>query len=348
VLEGVLRLRPEYRPVRRWYVGEPVWRPSRNFDPDSLTGWRMKPHHTFAERNGGAPIVYTSNAQGMRAPRDFSENCGSRPIVLLGDSFFFGTGVSFDETVGAQLEDSLVHAVDIYDLAMPGFGIDQMWMTLRHRALRLCPALLIVGFIDDDWRRSLTAHRPLGGMPKPVFVLDHDSLRRQTPADRPGPLMRFIRQHSSVWRVLELASQRLSYRAGNGEWWRVNRALLAAMANDAAMARVPILFVRLPARDIPPAFPALRDEMARIHVSYIDLADRSVVPAAIHLEGDAHLNARGHAWVAGKILEWIRSDGPAGLSGTPEPTESASPAAGQVSRCLSRTFRGDVDQVLTV
>ena len=304
--EFLLRLRPELRPERRWYVGEGTPRVSRDFETDPVTGWRMKANHSFVWHIGRDSAVYASNAQGMRAPNDFSDRCGGRRrIVMVGDSYFFGTGVAIDKTIGSQLADSLSHRFDVYNVAMPGFGIDQIWMSLRHKALALCPALIVVGFIDDDWNRSLTAYRTDIRMTKPTFVLEGDSLRPQRPSDRPGTLKSLVLEHSALWRAMEIVSRKLSYRTGRGEWFRLNAAMLEAMASDARSKGVPLLFVRVPARDNWRSIPALRWEMARIPAPYIDLADPSVKRSDIYLAGDDHLNSRGAAYVAGKIAEWI-------------------------------------------
>jgi hypothetical protein len=308
--EFLLRFRPELRPARRWYVGERTSRVSRNFEADSLTGWRLKAHRSFVWKLGGDSATYSSNAQGMRAAEDFPDTCGGRRIVMVGDSFFFGSGIAFERTIGAQLADSLSHRFNVYNVAMPGFGTDQMWMSLRHNALALCPDLIVVGFVDDDWNRSLTAFRTVEGMTKPTFVLEGDSLRPQRPSDKPGALKSMVLHHSAIWRAIEVVSRRLSYRTGRGEWFGVNAAMIEAMARDARAKGSSILFVRLPARDGWRSTPALRRTLARISTPYIDLADPSAARSDIHLPDDSHLNALGDAYVAGKIAEWIRSARP--------------------------------------
>ena len=305
--EFLLRLRHELRPGRRWYVGEQSSRRSTNFEPDSFTGWRVKPHHSFVWELGGDTTTYSSNGQGMRAAEDFPDTCAGHRIVMVGDSFFFGSGIALDRTIGAQLADSLSHRFDVYNVAMPGFGIDQIWMSLRHNSLSLCPELIVVGFVDDDWNRSLTAFRDVERMTKPTFVLDGDSLRPQRPSDKPGGFKGSVLQHSAIWRAIEVVSRRLSYRTGRGEWFSLNAAMLEAMVRDARARGVAILFVRLPARDGWRSIPALRRTMARISAPYIDLADPSVARSDIHLNGDTHLNALGDAYVAGEIARWIRA-----------------------------------------
>jgi hypothetical protein len=170
--------------------------------------------------------------------------------------------------------------------------------------------LIVVGFVDDDWNRSLTAYRTVEEMTKPTFVLEGDSLRPQRPSDKPGAVKSLVLQHSALWRAVEVVARRLSYRTGRGEWFRLNAAMLEAMARDARSNGVPILFVRLPARDGWRSFPALRTATARIPAPYIDLADPSAARSDIHLPRDTHLSALGDAYVAGRIAEWIRSARP--------------------------------------
>ena len=76
--------------------------------------------------------------------------------------------------------------------AMPGFGLDQMWMSVRHQALPLKPRLVIVAFIDEDLDRSLTAYRQWEGFNKPTFELEGGILRPQNAHDRPTGLIRYL------------------------------------------------------------------------------------------------------------------------------------------------------------
>lgn len=315
--ESVLHVVPAFRPIPRWFVGEQTSRPSEDFVPDSLTGWRMRAHHDFtAIADGeGAPHRFTGNAQGMRDPDDFDSACARPRIVLVGDSFFWGAGLEYSETVGAQLADSLGHQADVYNLGMPGFGVDQMFMSLRNQALALCPSLVVVGFVDADWERSLSAFRSAARwMSKPMFVVDGDSLRLATVADdRPGLIARTVQRHSSLWLLVEQAIRRRAYTAGEGTWWVLNTALLDAMARDARQAGVPVLIMRLPARNAWRAFPALGKRMARNGIPYVDLADPSLRRSDIHLSHNLHFNALGAAYTAGAICTWLRAEGPAAL-----------------------------------
>ncbi len=318
----VLRVRPEYRPYPRFYVGQMTNRVSPNYAPDALLGWRMRPNDTL--HWGGSSTVmastYVSNAQGWRSPVDFSATCGKPRVILIGDSYIFGTGANYAQTIAARLADSLAHRADVYNMGMAGYGMDQMWMMLRHEALALCPSLLVVGFIDDDWNRSQNAFRRDQGFNKPTFVLDHDTLRPATQADTPIGPVKWIERHSAIWRLTTTAMRTWAYRTGHTNWFRLNAMLMAAMARDARAAGVPVLFVRWPnKRGAWRGSPALRVFMDSIGAPFIDLADPSLERHDIHFAMDDHLNARGVGYAASAILGWLRRREPPGLPGLPNP-----------------------------
>ena len=120
----------------------------------------MRPGHEFVVDTAEYHVTYRSNAQGFRDERaPGRRRRRGRKIALVGDSFAFGQGVAFDQTFGALLETGLPGtAVD--NLAMPGFGLDQIWRTVNAVALPLRPELVIVAFISEDFTRSFNAYRP--------------------------------------------------------------------------------------------------------------------------------------------------------------------------------------------
>ena len=105
---------------------------------------------------------HQANRQGFRSPHDF-DAVHTRPVIaLVGDSFSFGSGVEYDDTFGALLDDQLAEGV-VLNFAMPGYGIDQMWMTIRHEVIPRRPDFAVVAFVDEDFARGLTAFRPREG-----------------------------------------------------------------------------------------------------------------------------------------------------------------------------------------
>ncbi len=306
--EAIVRARG-VRPHPRVYAGERLDPVRRNFVADEQIGWRMRPNHAFHDTTAGRTTVYHSNAQGFRADRDF-DTAETRPIIaLIGDSFLFGIGVSAESTCAANLQRALPGAA-VYNFALPGTGMDQIWLSLRHAAAAYRPRLVIAGFIDDDFERSQTAFRE-GQFTKPLYVLEADTLRRALLADRPNVVYRQLERRSALVQVWRSAVRVVGHARPVGQWWDLNAAIARAMAADARRLGATIVFVRMPRREAIRDFASLRGLMAELGTPYLDLADPTVHrPAGLHYATDSHINDAGHRFVADALLAWIRAHQP--------------------------------------
>jgi hypothetical protein len=311
MLEALLHLVPRFRPNPLTYPGEHANRSNRHFIADAELGWKMRAHHVFAWDSQEWQSTYRSNGDGFRSEREFVATDALPKIVLVGDSFTFGTFVNYGDTFGAQMEAALPGTL-VYNLGMPGYGIDQMWMSVRHVALRLHPSLVVVGFIDEDFSRSLSAYRPLEGFNKPTFIVDYGKLRPRTPYDTPGWLARAFDNYSWTWSAVQGPLRTLAKHVPHGDWWDLNSRLLGEIKHDLDAYGVPCLFVRIPAKDYFRRFPTLREFMARNHMYYLDLADPGSTPPPkdLHFVTDGHINAKGHAYVAQAIVRFIHTELP--------------------------------------
>lgn len=319
--EMAVRFFPDFQPRPRLSVGELQDRPQPHFVSDPVTGWRMRPSHQFLLNTHDYRTTYSSNAQGFRRNSDFGPAERRRKIALIGDSFAFGLGVQYEETYGALIESALPGTV-VYNLAMPAFGLDQIWFSVRHHALPLRPDLVIVAFISDDFTRSQSAHTMLN---KPSFKLVDGRLVSRTAEDRPNALVRFLEHHSHLWMAGRLGSIWLAYRVPFGEWWFLNEAILDALRADCRGSGTPVLFLYHPSKAWRPV-PTLRGYMARVGANFIDLTDQQPsAPGGIFFPRDMHLTPQGHRFVADAVLRWIRTNMPELSDGLPvrEPSKGS-------------------------
>jgi hypothetical protein len=305
---GEILVRLVVGPLEVWapppvYVGEMASRPSSNFDADSLVGWRMRPATEFGWTIDGRQNSYRSTADGFRSNSLPSVGqVDSAVVVVVGDSFAFGTGVAAESTFASRL-DAMLEGVGVRNLALPGMGVDQMWMVLRHYALRERPRVVVAAFIDQDWDRSLTAFRVVEGMAKPTFMVEGNTLRPAMPEDAPNAALRWLERRSALLGLVRASDRAIGYRFGRGRWWRTNVAILEAMATEARGAGSEILFVRLPIRGARP-FPALARAFAEMGAAYADLT--VYPPDGIHFATDDHINDEGHAYVAQALIVEVR------------------------------------------
>jgi hypothetical protein len=173
VAEVALRHRG-FEPLERSYpVGPGTHPPPRTtwLRTDGALGWVA----------GLPPPEY--NAQGFRDAKDFDRvdrASGEVRVMVLGDSFMMGAGVEAAQSVPALLERRLGGSVRVYNLAMAGWGIDQMYLAFQRYHERINPRVVILAYIDDDVRRVLDAFRTYEGVAKPVLTSDGKRLVLRT------------------------------------------------------------------------------------------------------------------------------------------------------------------------
>ncbi len=276
---------------------------------DPRIGWKLPPSSVSEETTADYSVVYRANRQGFRSPHDFDATWPGPRLAFLGDSYTFGSGVAEGETFVDRLASRL-SGVRCDNYGIGGFGIDQMWMTLRHEALPRRPQGVVLSFIRQDLDRALSAYR-LGHVwrAKPTFRLEGDRLVAATTENLPPALERWLVQHSRLHRLWRRAESSLALRHPIGYRWRLHRALFSAIRDDCAAAGVPLLLVHLPVNRRSPA-PLYAREFAALGIPFLDLA--SLLPArpeALYFPTDHHLTAEGHRFVAEKLAEELARRG---------------------------------------
>lgn len=274
---------------------------------DPLIGWRLPPSTSLVETTDDFSVTYRSNAQGFRSKRAFKDRAKRQRLAFLGDSYTFGTGVEDEETFAALLERDLRGTL-AYNFGIGGFGIDQMWLTLRNYVLPLNPDLVILSFIRNDLDRSLSAYR-LGytWFEKPSFRLVDDRLVPMTRDNLPPAVIRWIHRHSRLYRLWRKAEHSLSRRYAVGYRWRLNRAIFEHIRDDCADAGVPLTVVHIPVGKHNPT-PMFERELAAMGIAFLDLGPLLPTNAdSLYFENDRHLNSAGHRFVARSIGDWLVS-----------------------------------------
>lgn len=146
---------------------------------DNELGW------TVGSSRRSQDGLYFSSVEGLRSGAVGAVLAGrsaSYRIALLGDSFMFGEEGPFEDSLGHQLEIALGSEFQVLNFGVPGYGVDQMYLKYEKDVRRWNPDVVILGFIDDDVRRSMMVYpfigRPHWLMPwsKPRFVLQGKDL----------------------------------------------------------------------------------------------------------------------------------------------------------------------------
>lgn len=201
---------------------------------DQALGWAFRPR---SARQSG---TFTINGAGFRSTRDF--DLAPPPetvrIATFGDSFTAGDDVNDEEVWTSQLERVLQAAgmrAEVLNFGTGGYGMDQAYLTWKHRGQQYQPDIVIFGFQPENLKRNVNVFRQLLDpsrytlpFSKPRFVLDSGQLALVNfpplPPEQLPTVFENFGQHP-------LAQHEFHYRSRNtaSRWWTPSR--LAGLIN---------------------------------------------------------------------------------------------------------------------
>jgi hypothetical protein len=128
--------------------------------PDPRLGWTFVPGRTGYSLSGGRTIEYAFDAAGYRVRRAGDSIDPQRPSILFaGESVLFGDGLTYDESVPAQVEAML--GVQSVNMSVYGYSTDQMYLRLESQLPRFRePRAIVSLFMTALFGRNLDDDRP--------------------------------------------------------------------------------------------------------------------------------------------------------------------------------------------
>src|SRR5262249_42238629 len=135
------------------------------------------PSRTGYNTSGGRTIAYTFDAGGYRVRRIDQPVDRQRPsLVFAGESVMFGDGLTYDESVPAQVEAAL--GVQSVNMAVDGSSTDQLSLKLGGELPRFRQPLAVVAlYMTTLFGRTLDDDRPhLGPAPAWLSPVAHGRL----------------------------------------------------------------------------------------------------------------------------------------------------------------------------
>jgi hypothetical protein len=163
VIALVLALSASELALRHIHLGPAEWllpdeEPRRQ--PDARLGWVWMPARTGHKTIGGRVIDYTIDSAGYRVSRLDEPVDTERPTILFtGESVMFGEGLTWQESVPAQVGAML--GVQTANLAVHGYGNDQAYLRLQEELPRFRRPVAVVSiFMMALFGRNLDEGRP--------------------------------------------------------------------------------------------------------------------------------------------------------------------------------------------
>jgi len=215
-------------PVKYWAR----WESTVMWQLDPELGWINKPNFTVHQRSAlGAFVQVRTNEDGILSSQVSRQKApGVIRIIMLGDSLVAGLALPYDQRVSADLARLLqargVH-VEVLNAAVEGYSTDQELLRLRRLLPLYHPDIVILGICNNDFEgNEERLYRPVGGLPKPIFVLSQSGELKEIPPDlsnaavrpyRLGPFL-YLLEHSALYHLVQPAifSLRLRWIDPNG------------------------------------------------------------------------------------------------------------------------------------
>jgi len=188
---------------------------------DIKFGYVLSPNATMTETQDGLKFTQKTNSLGFRTREIEPRLPGEYRVMLVGDSYFYGTWTEQDEGIGVRLEEiarsdlEVKRPVRVYNFARGGYCTVQELLVARTYAAQVQPDVIILGFFAAN-----------DVIPNAVTRID-EAEHFAPVADRLERLRHDLRaelgpwRHSVIFRIGSLTQpfcSRLVYRLGRQPW----------------------------------------------------------------------------------------------------------------------------------
>jgi lysophospholipase L1-like esterase len=277
---------------------------------DAIRGWRLLPNVTKRALHDRQPYTITTNSRGLR-DREYSYE---RPgdlfrIVVIGDSQTFGLGgVEAAETFSKRLEGS-APGLQVINMGVPAYSTDQEYLYLQSEGIKYRPNLVVLAVYENDFVITFDSWDNSIGLPKCYFTLNNGNLQYHPPQ---ASLLYKWSNWSYLSGIVLDRHRKLSRGAGWQPAPKLNtvdqqelfKRFLIEMHRICRPAGADFLVMYIPVHGQKKRF-ALQDAMAEaaandgfrtLDLTTTLLEANQLQPA--YIDGDIHLNRRGHQIVA--------------------------------------------------
>ncbi len=282
-------------------------------------GWALMPNVKNMTPFGPGKFV-NSNSKGLRGTTEYeyARTPGKQRILVLGDSFTFGTDVSDDETYSHYLEADLPHT-EVLNLGIQGYGQDQMLLYLKEEGVKYHPDVVLLGFAHMDIHRNLWKFFAFA---KPKFDLTPAGLKlTNVPVPTPEQVLAEEPYRSKAVDTAVILTQKIRWALGMSE--REARELTVPILDEIvgttrSIGAVPV-FVYLPAyEEVDDLSDSMSDQELYLddycrerNVACLFLRPRFVKAAktGVKLESHFHWTADMHKMAAEEISQFLVAQG---------------------------------------
>jgi lysophospholipase L1-like esterase len=282
-------------------------------------GWAMIPDVKNMTPFGPGKVVNT-NSKGLRGTTEYeyARTPGKERILVIGDSFTFGTDVSDDETYSHYLEADLPNT-EVLNLGIQGYDQDQMLLYLQEEGVKYHPDVVILGFAHMDIHRNLWKFFAYA---KPKFDLTPNGLKlTNVPVPTPEQVLAEEPYRSKAVDTTVILTQKICWALGitEREARELARPILDQIVATARSIGATPVFVYLPAyEEVDDLSDSMSDQEQYLYdycrsqnLACLFLRPRFVQAArkGTKLESRFHWTAEMHRMAAEEIAKFLVAKG---------------------------------------
>ena len=292
----------------------------RTIIADDMLGWKLVPRSKHLYRKEEQAYLIAINSKGLRdVERSYEKPLGVFRIVVVGDSFVFGSGgVETSDRFTDILEKSTKN-VEVINMGVPAYGSDQEYLYLKTEGLKYHPDLIILCAFENDFRESFSTVSPSNGRPKGYFSTSGGQLLFHPPS---FSLFYRLAQRSYLFGFTDLALKKVSKVYGRPpdvlepqervETFRqlFIQARTLCLQNGAQLVLVYFPFRGQKEKNV---IQEVFDKLAAAQgIRTLDLMNRMQSADAerpAYFKKDIHFNEYGHQVVAAALREYLLARG---------------------------------------
>jgi len=280
------------------YVQEPNYETTgHKYLYDERLGWKNIPHWKWTSLGEKLTI----NSKGLRDQEHAHHKPpGTRRILVLGDSYAWGYGVSdemlFSEILEQRLRGQQI-SWQVINSGVSGWGTDQELLFLEQEGFKYQPDIVVLAFFIANDPENNSKSRQYG-LDKPLFVDTHLQLAN-VPVPKPGSAASVIKSEADAGDLTLAIIKRMATLCGEHGCDLIVAKFGEFLFEDTE-----------PFRDLSDRLSKQLPKLPR--VTYIDLdqvyLDLKVAPMEILVgNNDGHWNPYGH-WLTADVLLKSLSD----------------------------------------
>jgi len=183
--------------------------------PDAKRSYKLAPNFRgfFLDQENHLISKAKTNSIGLRDYEYGEKKDNVYRILVLGDSFTFGSGVEMEDTFPKQLEILLNEGdkkrkYEVLNAGVQGYGTDQEFYFLEEWIDKLKPDLVIVGFYVENDITDVMIGALNHYIVKDGYLFDnhkHNAIEKEK---------NFMERHSQAYEFLEERTRKLMYKTG--------------------------------------------------------------------------------------------------------------------------------------